>query len=288
MDPSCLQHVISPEERAQFERAGYLVIEDALSARQVERLTRIVDRLHADGQFVPPDSYAGIQDRLLHIGFHGMDQAFVDLIDHPRTFPKVWGLLGSNIFLYSTHLNITPPEEGPGEPADATRNWHQDSGWIGTNMREIEEQPRISLKVAYYLTDLSRPGRGNLWVIPGSQRRSSVELPAGGRGQPEGALQVCAPAGAAVLFDRRLWHDGSPNHSDITRKVLFYGYGYRWIRRRAKDETAIPDSVLDRADPIRRQLLGYEMATNKPAYTINDELPLRDWLREHLPEAAAR
>ena len=60
--------------------------------------------------------------------------------------------------------------------------------------------------------------------------------------------------GTAVLFDRRLWHSASPNWSDVTRKVLFYGYGYRWAR--VKDDMTVED-LWPKSDPIRRQLLGY-------------------------------
>ena len=38
----------------------------------------------------------------------------------------------------------------------------------------------------------------------------------------------------------------------MTRKALFYGYGYRWIR--PKDEMSV-EPLYERCDPIRRQLL---------------------------------
>ena len=50
---------------------------------------------------------------------------------------------------------------------------------------------------------------------------------------------MLAKPGTAVFFDRRLWHAPSPNWSEVTRKVLFYGYGYRWIR--TKDDMTVRD-----------------------------------------------
>jgi ectoine hydroxylase-related dioxygenase (phytanoyl-CoA dioxygenase family) len=138
----------------------------------------------------------------------------------------------------------------------------------------------LSLKVAYFLSDVSVPDRGNFWIVPGSHLNDSLQLPADRQGQPEGAIPVCVKPGTAVFFDRRLWHSASPNWSDITRKVLFYGYGYRWIR--TKDDMTV-QSLWDRCDPIRRQLLGAGVNCNGYYSPTDADVPLRVWLNEHQP-----
>ena len=47
------------------------------------------------------------------------------LVDHPATFGLVWSLLGWNIHLYHSHLDVHPPV-----PAAAPYRfvWHQDGG----------------------------------------------------------------------------------------------------------------------------------------------------------------
>jgi ectoine hydroxylase len=62
-----------------------------------------------------------------------------------------------------------------------------------------------------------------------------------------------------VLFDRRVWHARSDNHSAITRKAVFFGYTYRWVRTRDK-----PPNRRHRAGftPVQRQLLGMLDATD--------------------------
>ena len=65
---------------------------------------------------------------------------------------------------------------------------------------------------------------------------------------------VLVPPGGAVLFDRRIWHTSSANISAITRKVLFYGYSYRWLRPR--DDQSF-EGLFAQCEPIRKQLLGY-------------------------------
>ena len=88
---------------------------------------------------------------------------------------------------------------------------------------------------------------------PGSHLKDEVEYPADGVSNPPDALEVRVPAGTAVIFDRRIWHAGGWNFSDITRKVLFVGYSLRWFHPR--DEMTV-SRYMDRCDPIRRQLLG--------------------------------
>ena len=281
MDPSCLAHALTDSERAHFDAEGYLVVEGALSDAEVTALNAVLDRLRDADRLASPERYAGIDQRVLHLGFITLDPAFMDLIDHPRLFPKVWGILGPNIYLYSTHLIITPPQADEFDPTRDTLNWHQDSSWMGRDMPELSVPARLSVKVAYLLTDHSQPGSANLWVLPGAHTRSSIDVPPDGQGQPSGAIPVCAPAGSAVIFDRRLWHDGSPNAAPWSRRALFYGYGYRWIRRRDKDAMPIPPDLLTDAGPIRRQLLDYPSEGDKPLRYIGGDSPLRDWLQRH-------
>ena len=124
---------------------------------------------------------------------------------------------------------------------------------------ETSPRPRLSVKVAFFLTDVSVPGRGNLVVLPGSQRTDHVEPPADGSNDLPGAQPILAAAGDAVVFDRRLWHMRSPNTSAHTRKVLFLAYAYRWIRPR--DDMPIPADLVATASPAQRQLLGIADAT---------------------------
>jgi ectoine hydroxylase len=80
-------------------------------------------------------------------------------------------------------------------------------------------------------------------------------------------------AGSAVVFDRRLWHARGDNVSERTRKALFYGYTYRWIRPR--DDLGLTREQLVGLDPVRRQLLG--AGTSAIGYWIptEEDVPLR-------------
>ena len=274
MDVRSLQHRLTPDEKRAFDETGMLVVPDALDPQKLELLTAETDRVHRrylDNGFYPASA-------LFHPNFLPDADCFADLVDHDRVLPKVWGILGWNIYLYHAHMIVSPPSGK--QPDDKTFGWHQDSGRVNRDI-ETHPRPRLSLKVAYFLSDVSVPGRGNFWVVPGTHLCDTLELPQGGTGQPEGAEPVCVKPGTAVLFDRRLWHTASPNWSDVTRKVLFYGYGYRWIR--TKDDMTV-QTLWDASDPVRKQLLGYGPNCNSFYSPTDEDVPLRTWLRDNCPE----
>ncbi len=274
MNPSCLQYRLTDEERRIFDDTGMLTVENALDTAQIAELTRMVDQTFEAKYSAGHDAHTA----LFYPNFIPDSSLFTSLVDYERILPKVWGILGWNIYLYHAHLIVTPPSGKPVD--DTTFGWHQDSGRVNLEM-EGHPRPRLSLKVAYFLSDTSEPGRGNFWVIPGSHRDDTLERPVSGIGQPEGAVPVLAKPGTAVFFDRRLWHTASPNWSDITRKVLFYGYGYRWLR--TKDDMTV-QSLWEQSDPVRRQLLGWGSNANGFYSPTDADVPLRGWLREWSPD----
>ncbi len=262
MDSACLEHCLTEQERTQFERDGFIVIENALPAQMVEGLINAVDSVKAGVDFI------------------GKDDRFLELVDWHRTFPKVWGILGWNIHLYHTHITVTPPVPLEDRPSKKRLHWHQDSGRVNLDIETIPA-PRISVKIGYFLTDVSEGGRGNFSVIPGSHLVDEVEYPADGVSNPPEAHEVRVPAGTAVIFDRRIWHAGGWNFSDITRKVLFVGYSLRWFHPR---DAMTVSHYMDRCDAIQRQLLGSKTGNLGLTSPREEDVPLREWMREHLGE----
>ena len=66
--------------------------------------------------------------------------------------------------------------------------------------------------------------------------------------------------------------------------MLFYGYSYRWLKPR--DDMTVAH-YMERSDPVRRQLLGAG-PTGGMGFTSpkEEDVPLREWIREHLGEEA--
>ena len=280
MDPSCLDNQLTDDEARQFKENGFFIVENAIPQSTVDELVPIADQVDKEER---ARMSLGPLDRINHYDFIGKNDAFLELLDCPTTFPKVWGILGWHVQLYHTHMTFTPPEpEGETLESNGLKlGWHQDSGQLNSDF-ETTPRPMVSLKVAFFLTDTSVPGRGNFYVVPGSQIRN--DFPGEDRKQEmEGATPVLAPAGSAVFFDRRIWHSASANYWDVPRRVLFYGYSYRWLRPR--DDMTV-DHYIDRCDPIRQQLLGVTHSGGR-GYTspTADDVPLRTWLEEHTGDA---
>ncbi len=264
-----LRHAITPRELAAFQRDGYLVVPGALDPDALTRLLEAVDRLDERERRRLDLAPGDMMSRFSVIRF---DPAFLELVAWARTFPKVWDILGWNIQLYISHLVVYPPETWGGQQCRAPV-WHQDSG---RPVLELERPaPRLSVKVGYWLTDTRGPDRGAMEVIPGSHR---LDAPPPECDDPDwdGRLLLEASPGDAVIFDRRLWHRHGKNTSGVVRKALFFGYSYRWLR--PLDYTAMPAALLERCDPVLRQLLG-DGSTEVGWYQPQPEdVPLRSWL----------
>jgi len=274
---------ISDADRKEFFERGFLLLRQVLTERHRAALEAAVDRVYAEE--VAAGRTAG--DGTLHLlGFVTRDALFADLLTHPTTFPYVWGLLGWNVYTHHNHLDVTPPAREPERPS---WGWHQDGYRQNSDPESWDGAPRpmFSLKVAYVLSDLSQTGRGATKVIPGSHLRNTLDRPADTsrpHPDPEGAVEITARPGDAFVFDRRLWHSRSTNLSTITRKMLFVGYTYRWIR--PLDELALDRSGRWWAErtPVQRQLLGE--GTHTANYWgvgwdgyVDETIPLRAELR---------
>ena len=259
---------LTPDQRERFERDGYLVVEDVLEPEHVNQLTEAVDRVWAAHRDTPPVAGA---EALHLLAFVGRDPRFLELLDHEPILRLVVDLLGWNVFMHHCHLDVHPPLRGP---SPARWMWHQDGG-IQNHDLETHPRPRMSVKVAYFLSDVSEPSRGNFSVIPGSHLRDTIDRPPNDVNDLPGAVPVLARPGTAVLFDRRLWHMRGENRSALTRKALFYAYTFRWVR--ARDDVQVPPEVFGAITPVRAQLLGAGASAIGHWMPDDDDAPLRAW-----------
>ena len=168
-----LLHTATREQLQFFEDEGYLIVPDALSAATVARLTDASDRLYADAQQADGSGSSGSQGGTLGL-FRSVsrDPAILDLVDEPSTFPLLWDILGWNIQLYISHLIVYPPEPTDSEISKqkTTGNgWHIDGGRPVPEMEE-RPQPRLSLKVGYFLTDTRSEHSGAMRIVPRSHK----------------------------------------------------------------------------------------------------------------------
>ncbi|MDP6052141.1 MAG: phytanoyl-CoA dioxygenase family protein [Candidatus Latescibacteria bacterium] len=295
------------QQERDFEDKGFIILEDFLHQDELDRLLtaicEVADNIR-QAKGLPPDAPFAVRNALAH------HEAFLDLIDHPRILPLVVDAIGWNIQIRTTHLDYRPPypkgqiesgkldiKNGPDHKGNYRNTvWHPDlaGDYIFEAPSLDGRLPFMEVKVFYVLSDQSASNSGNLWLAPGTHKRTPQALrDVGGKVDPSDSIELKLPPGAAVLWRTATWHCVGPNLSDKTRKVLHVGYHYRWLR--PTDYMQQDPDLIARSSPIRRQLLGALAPGSDPmgddpefhpasAYWLaqnEDDVPLRAWAEAH-------
>ena len=296
---------MTEQQRNDFEEKGYIILENFFAESELARLLDAIDevaiKVRQTKGLGSGDPFA-IRNALAH------HEAFLDLIDHPKILPLIVDAIGWNIQIRTTHLDYRPPYPksleagavGSGKGADQQagyRNvlWHPDLANLFEAASLDGLLPFMELKVFYVLSDLTESNAGNLWLVPGSHKRTPQELrEMDFKVDPAEAVELRLPAGTAVLWRTAVWHCVGPNLSDKTRKIMHVGYNHRWMR--PTDYLQQDADLIAASSPIRRQLLGALASGDNPLgddpdfhpssqywLTKNrEDVPLRAWYEEQV------
>ena len=273
MNVDCLNYCVTDEQVRQFREDGYLIVKQALPSDWVSRLLTVVDEIDASVR-ARNDFGPSVRVSLFDIFRLDDNDILLELIDYPTVFPLVWGLLGPAIQVYMSHLVVYPSEGVKPKPQQYI---HRDGAAIREDLKResVFPEPMLSFKVSFWLTDVVTPEYGAIRIIPGSHKLSDGYL----HNISAKAIHLCVDAGDVIIHDRRVVHSRGLNTSDVIRKTIFMGYGYRWLRKLGNDKVSA--KVIERCknDPIRLQLLGEPFGWN--SYWEPSLLPLKDWLDTH-------
>ncbi len=244
---------MTPAELFLWETQGYLVLERFLLPEHVSRLRGVLgevisrrrrDEL-ADATRTGMTRISGDSTRVFYI----LDDApeFLELLDWAPLMPYVHTLLNAKPHHHASDaiVEIGPLQRGMG--------WHLDGHDAGYRALGVPI-PLLQLKVGYYLSDMTEPGRGNLCVIAGSHRTRSSPDPADLKNPAlfEGAHQVCAPPGSAILFHNALWHSSGPwTWPEGAREMLYYAYEHPWMMA-SQEHWGYPHEFYQRLTPAQR------------------------------------
>lgn len=245
---------------------GWAIV-GALDQPLARRLLRAVDEV-ADRS-----ADANASGQLHQLSGLAQHRDLAAIVDWPPLLALVVELLSPNVYVNHSHLDVHPPH-----PPTGARRWHRDNGLMGRDMGLVwRDQPRVTLKVAVYLTDVKAADDGALEVVPRSHLDTASRYPT--EEQPDG-VPILGPAGSVAVFDARMWHRRRDNLGRRVRRAMFMGYSYRWLASRDTPLEDVPEwADLSR---IRRQLLGDK--TVDPFYWAAGELPLDS--RSEYSEAA--
>ena len=285
VDDALVEHRLSREEKAAFEADGFLVLPDVLSTTEINSLSTAMDEWSEGmGGVAEGTTWHGmIFDKRHETPF--WHAGLIQLLIHPRVFGKIVGILGWNIYCYHAHAIFTRAVTAADADADLIEplgdHWHQDSGRVNIDV-EGEPRPRLSVKASFFLTDTTSPDGPQFWAVPGSHLNNSIpNVHTEATEQPPAATRIPVTAGSVVIIDRRLWHAGPLGEQRYakSRKVLFYGFGPRWMR--PKDSMATQAVLPHVRDPVIRQLLGDTPTYNGLYSPTARDAPLLGWLDDH-------
>jgi ectoine hydroxylase-related dioxygenase (phytanoyl-CoA dioxygenase family) len=236
------------ERKAQLDRDGYLLIEGALPDRQrldlLATLNRTYAALEKEGKSTYPGG-VGKTERLI-LNLHNKHESFVELIDHPTTYPLVQHMLQDGSYKNSEPFIVTQFSARDPNRGAPPQQLHIDSRFPGP--------PFALMTITLWMLNDFTVESGATRLIPGSHRRP--EYPGDGVLQPD-ELTVQAPAGSVLIYNGSAWHGGGAKLKDLERWSVIISYA-RWWMKPAFDMTLnTPPELYARLTPERRELFGF-------------------------------
>jgi phytanoyl-CoA hydroxylase len=221
--PATSPSTIRPEDKAAFDRDGFLLVTDVLGPGELavlidelDGLEAKVDRFLADQQ----DERVSIAERgAITFTVHAVlrSPAARAFARHETIVGLAVDLVGSDVNLYWDQAVYKKPEKRRRFP------WHQDTGYTF-----VEPQHYLTCWVA--LTDATVEN-GCPWVLPAGHRSGTLRHrwiePIGWEcfEDAPGAVPVEIPAGALVAFSSLTPHSTGPNRTASVRKAYILQYG---------------------------------------------------------------
>ena len=219
--------MLSPEQIRFYRESGYVVLENFLSASQLEALqsktAELTEKSRAvrvsDDVYELEDDHAPDRPRLQRIKApHKVDPVYDGIIRDDRMLAVLRDLLGPSVRLQNSKLNL---KSAGGTPVE----WHQDWAFYPHTNDDV-------LAVGVMLDDMT-PENGPLLVMPGSHKGPTWDHHAdgcfAGAMDPAAcpldfakAAMITGKAGACSFHHVRAIHGSAQNRSGADRNLLLY------------------------------------------------------------------
>jgi ectoine hydroxylase-related dioxygenase (phytanoyl-CoA dioxygenase family) len=222
--------MINDAQRDAYRRDGFIVVPDLLGPAELSALRRIIVELVAGAAAV--DTHTAIYD--LEPGHtravpkvrriktpHKVHPAFDDVVRSPAVMEVLAGLLGPDLRLHSSKLNMKAARYG--SPVE----WHQDWAFYPHTNDDV-------LAIGVMLDDMDlengpllvTPGthKGPIWNHHGDDGRFCGLIdPADIGDEIANAVPLTGRAGSMSFHHVRSLHGSALNTSDRNRNLLLYG-----------------------------------------------------------------
>ena len=222
--------MLNTDQIETYRKDGYLVVPDVIAPAQIARAReKLAELIEASRRVSESNSIYDLEDshtpqnpRVRRIKDpHVLDPVFASLLRAPEILDIVAQLIGQDLRMEHTKLNIKPARGG--EPVE----WHQDWAFYPYTNDDI-------LEVGVMIEDCTL-ANGPLLVLPGSHRGSVFDHHH--QGYFSGAIDPSAPglnirkavaitgkAGTISLHHVRTVHGSRENLSESDRPMLLLGY----------------------------------------------------------------
>ncbi len=231
---------IQTADLAGFERDGFLAIDQLVTPDEVEVFRRELERLTSDPRMrKDPRSIveSASQDIRTVFEVHKISKIFASLVRDPRLVGRARQILGSEVYVHQTRINVKPGFGANGFYWHSDfETWHAEDGL--PNMRTV------SVSVA--LTE-NHDTNGGLMIMPGSHKtflgcagatpkdnyKKSLQMQDAGTPSDEalteftdrhGIRLFTGSAGSATWFDCNCMHGSGDNITPYPRSNVFIVY----------------------------------------------------------------
>lgn len=229
--------------RADLDEHGYCLVAGALSPDRLAAVRqRLVERATAEIADGTDYVYDGGSNQRVWTLLNKGDE-FVDLATDETILHLMEHLLGPVMLLSNIDANIAGPGGTP-------MFLHADQSFVPPPW-----PPYPLVANAMWMLDDFTAENGATRIVPGSHKLGhGPEF----TGVPE-TVPVTGPAGTAMVFDGRLWHQTGANTTTGERRHGILSYYCRpFMRQQENWFLSLDPGVLERAPGRLRQLLGYD------------------------------
>ncbi|MFF5808348.1 ectoine hydroxylase [Streptomyces sp. NPDC012746] len=228
---------LSRTEIASYERDGFVSTEDLVTPAEVEAFRAEMHRL-IDDPVLREDERTVIEPDWREVRsifeIHKLSRVFADLVRDERLAGRARQILGSDVYVHQSRVNVKPGFRGSGFYWHSDfETWHAEDGL-----------PRMrALSVSIALTD-NRDTNGSLMIMPGSHRtfvgcagatpadnyKTSLRMQEAGTPGDQALAEMAVRhgirlftgrAGSATWFDSNCMHGSGSNITPFPRSNLF-------------------------------------------------------------------
>ncbi|MBT4386902.1 MAG: phytanoyl-CoA dioxygenase family protein [Betaproteobacteria bacterium] len=222
--------MLSKEQVDQYHSEGYVVARSLIDEVALDQLRELVSEMLVGAEeltehnekFDLEPSHKASEPKVRRIKTpHKWHSFFWDLIRSPRLVSCLTDLLGSDVRLHGSKLNLKSSQEG------SAVEWHQDWAFYPHSNDHV-------LAVGLMMDDMTLDN-GPLLVVPGSHRVNKVwnhhqdgyfcgAIPASQNRDLdfEGAIPCLGKAGDCSFHHVRLVHGSAQNTSQSPRRLMLY------------------------------------------------------------------